>query len=121
MHVLVLAGERPSRPTNRDILGLSEDVWALMEKCWDRVPSVRPHAADVLFLLGTASRGWVPPSSETIASLGLGRPTSGNDSVPESANTMLETMLGTIGGCAADSREAEQSSRTSNGEEGTAI
>jgi len=37
---LVFAGKRPSRPPNREIIGLSEDIWMLAEKCWD--PDLTP-------------------------------------------------------------------------------
>ena len=82
---------------NRGILGLSEDVWILMEKCWDRVPSIRPHVADILVLFENASRNWVSPTSEVITSLNLGRPTSRNHFMTESVDTMPETVFGTIG------------------------
>ena len=68
---LVLSGMRPTRPTNREILGLSEDLWTLTKRCWDLVPGTRPDAADVLVLVETASRGWVSPPSEEIASLNI--------------------------------------------------
>ena len=68
----------------------------LVEKCWDRVPSARPHTADILVLLETASRGWVSPTSEAITGLGLGRPASKNHSTPESADTMSEIVFGTF-------------------------
>ena len=115
--MLALAGERPSRPTNLDILGLSEGVWGLIEKCWDRIPSIRPHATDILALLDTASRGWVSPASELIAGLSLGRPTSQNHHIAELADTMLDTVLKTTGG---GPREAGKLPPASNGEKGTA-
>ena len=118
--MLALTGERPSRPTNLDILGLSEGVWGLMEKCWDRVPSTRPHATDILALLETASRDWVSPASELIASLSLGRPTSQNYHIADLADTMLETVLGTTGGGPVGPREARKLPPASNGESGTA-
>ena len=118
--MLALAGERPSRPTNLDILGLSEDVWVLMERCWNRVPNARPQATDILVLFETASHDWVSPASEAIASLSLGHLTSQNYYVAELADTMLDTVLGTIGGGSVGPREVGQSPSASNREKGTA-
>ena len=47
---MVVDGKRPSRPSYREILGLSEDVWMLTVECWDGDPNLRPHVADVLAL-----------------------------------------------------------------------
>lgn len=104
---------------NRDILGLSEGVWVLMEKCWDQALTTRPRAAEILVLLETASRDWVPPSSEAIASLGPHRPTSQNYFMTEPIDTMSEA-LATIGAGAVGPREVGQSPPTSNKVEGTA-
>ena len=71
---MVFGGRRPPRPQNREILGLSEDVWMLVERCWDGDPAVRPLTADTLSFLETASSHWVPPTFEAIANLGLDRP-----------------------------------------------
>ena len=103
---LVLAGKRPSRPTNHDILGLSEDVWLLMEKCWDLDPSIRPRVTDILVQFERASDDWVSPTSEAIAHLGLGLLTGQHPPKTESADTMSETASGSIGSGAASLREA---------------
>lgn len=87
--MLILAGERPPRPTNWEILGLSEDVWMLIEQCWDRDPSIRPHIADILVFFENASCDWVSPTPEAIASLNLDRLTSRGPSMTESADTMF--------------------------------
>jgi len=66
----------------------------LAEKCWDRDPSVRPHAVDVLFLFEAASSRWVPSTSETIKNLGLDRPATQRPPVTESTFTMSEAAPG---------------------------
>lgn len=114
--MLALAGERPSQPKNRVILGLSEDVWTLIEKCWDSIPSARPHAADILVLLETGSRDWVSPGPEAVANLSLGRATCKNPPTAKSADTMSDAVFGTIGGGAIHPQEARQSPPTSNEE-----
>ena len=69
----VVDGERPSRPPNREILGLSDDIWLLMRNCWDGDPTARPHVAKVLSSFEAASCCWISPTSEAIANLGLDR------------------------------------------------
>ena len=109
---LVLAGKRPSRPTNHDILGLSEDVWLLMEKCWDLEPATRPQITDILVLFEKDSDCWVSPTSEEIADLCLSHPTSQNPPETESADTMSDNDNWRW---CCGFREAGQSSLTSSG------
>lgn len=73
---MVSDGKRPPRPQNREILGLSEDVWMLVGKCWDGEPTARPHIADISAFFEAASHRWVPPTPGAIANLGLDRPTT---------------------------------------------
>ena len=68
----------------------SKDVWMLTGKFWDQDPSAWPHSIGILTLLETASRGWVSPTSEAIASLNLGRPASKNHPTPVSADTISD-------------------------------
>ena len=84
-----------------------------MEKCWDRVLSTRPRPTDILVLLETASRGWVSPASEAIASLSPPNPNNQNYFTMEPADTISEA----IGSGAVGSREVGQSPPISNGEE----
>jgi len=92
---------------NREILGLSEDICLLMEKCWDLVPSARPHVADLLNRFESASRGWVPPTPEEIANLGLERPTS-RYTMAKSTDTMSETASGMTEGGGVGPHETRQ-------------
>jgi hypothetical protein len=43
--VLILQGERPDRPTDQAFM---EDMWLLMQRCWDGSPDPRPPASEVL-------------------------------------------------------------------------
>ena len=93
---LVFAGQRPSRPPNREILGLSEDVWILAEKCWDENPNFRPHVADILFFFEAASCHW---ASKAISNLCLGLPITAQESpTRETTFTASEAMSGTGSG-----------------------
>ncbi|EMD41329.1 hypothetical protein CERSUDRAFT_42259 [Gelatoporia subvermispora B] len=43
----VLKGKRPPRPVQAIPLGLSDNVWTLMEACWDEDHQTRPHISDI--------------------------------------------------------------------------
>jgi len=44
----VMKDIRPPRPTNEAALVLSDEFWALVERCWHRDASQRPHIDEVL-------------------------------------------------------------------------
>ena len=44
----VLEGERPTKPANAVELGLSDEVWKLLEDCWQPQRALRPSVKDVL-------------------------------------------------------------------------
>ncbi|KAJ3475528.1 hypothetical protein NLI96_g11783 [Meripilus lineatus] len=44
---LVLKGDRPLRPSPRDH-GIHDELWALVEKCWNQQPSKRPDADEII-------------------------------------------------------------------------
>jgi len=46
--IKIIQGERPPRPTNS---ALTDDVWALMEMCWEQEPQSRPVMREVLQVL----------------------------------------------------------------------
>ena len=41
----IIQGERPPRPTSA---ALTDDMWALMQMCWDQEPQLRPGIREVL-------------------------------------------------------------------------
>ena len=43
--VRITQGERPPRPTHPT---LTEDLWILMQRCWNHDPKLRPNASEVL-------------------------------------------------------------------------
>ena len=94
--VLTLAGERPPRPVDRELLGLSRDVWMLIQQCWNKDPSTRPQIADILVHFERTYRGWVPPAPDEIANLNLGRTAEHLPSTMESIDTLSEVEA--IGG-----------------------
>ena len=95
---MVFAGEWPPRPPNREILGLSDDVWMLVGKCWDGVPTARPPTADILSFFETVSCHSVSLTSETIMNLGLDRPiTTQRSPTPESTFIVSVAAPGVMG------------------------
>ena len=48
----ICRGERPSRPTHP---ALTENLWTLMQRCWDHDPYSRPEVSEVLQVLLTPS------------------------------------------------------------------
>ena len=51
----VLEGVRPSKPTNAQKLGLSGQVWKLLEDGWQQARELRPSVKDVLSRLRLAA------------------------------------------------------------------
>jgi hypothetical protein len=48
-----IMGQRPKRPEASE-LGLSDDVWSLVEECWQKEADLRPQTDSVLLRLTTA-------------------------------------------------------------------
>lgn len=67
----VTAGRRPERPLHREVLGLDDSVWNMIQKCWGSDPQIRPTIKYVRGFLGPVSQEWSPPKSEEIESLDL--------------------------------------------------
>ena len=47
----IMAGGRPPRPTHQQF---TDQLWALMQRCWDQNPLSRPEVSEVFKVL----RGW---------------------------------------------------------------
>ena len=43
-----MEGTRPERPENTLELGLSDEVWDMMQKCWSAEPTGRPKTSEVV-------------------------------------------------------------------------
>ena len=59
------------RPPDREVLGLDDSVWSMMQECWGSDPQTRPAIKDVRSFLRPASLGWTPPAPEEIDGLDL--------------------------------------------------
>ena len=58
--VRVHKGEHPVRPEGAQGRWFTDDVWNMLERCWERSPGDRPRVEIVLRCL-EASRSWTPP------------------------------------------------------------
>ena len=56
----VTAGGRPERPSDTLDLGLSDDVWSMMELCWHHQCDERPKIGKVLAHLESIVKDFVP-------------------------------------------------------------
>lgn len=59
--LVILQGEFPERPQGTDGAWFTDEVWGILERCWNPTPGERPEIEDVLQCLGSASRSWTPP------------------------------------------------------------
>jgi len=48
----IVQGRRPSRPTRQTF---TDDVWVLVERCWDQDPHLRPEVREVLEVFSSSS------------------------------------------------------------------
>ena len=53
--IKVLGGVRPSKPSDALGLGLSDEVWELLEGCWHTKHELRPLVRDVLICVRSAA------------------------------------------------------------------
>ena len=56
---IVLEDERPLRPTDSGKLGLTDEVWGTLQRCWEKEPSARPSIDEVSAYLRSATENWV--------------------------------------------------------------
>jgi hypothetical protein len=59
----VVSGLRLPRPVNSVEIGISDDVWGVVVRCWSQTAENRPDVLAVLKVLNNASRYWVPRRS----------------------------------------------------------
>ena len=57
----VMSGERPERPEEAEEEWFTDDIWQMLNRCWETQPESRPNVADVLECLEQVSRDPEPP------------------------------------------------------------
>ena len=70
----ILEGVRPPRPSNYKAIGLTDEIWDLVQACWDPDRGTRPLIKEVVERVGNAAASWrtlIPPSGRV-----SGEPTS---------------------------------------------
>jgi len=55
---VVLEGKRPARPNNSESLGITNEVWELLELCWAKDVSLRPAINLVVRCLEGVAKRW---------------------------------------------------------------
>jgi len=77
----VLRGERPEKPSGAESLGLSPELWGLVQLCWSESSSARPTVQQLFECISPASLAWVPspeyPVNEVDAFANTGSDSSG--------------------------------------------
>lgn len=56
---VVLEDHRPPRPRDSDKLGFSDEVWEVLQRCWEKKPSARPSIEVISTCLKHAAETWV--------------------------------------------------------------
>jgi hypothetical protein len=62
----VFQGKRPEKPDGPERVWFTDDMWAVLERCWTPQPNERPTIEDVLQCLDEASRVWTPLSPQAV-------------------------------------------------------
>jgi len=60
----VIEGERPGRPEGAEGSRFTDDLWQMLNRCWETQPENRPSIQAVLEFLEQVSRDWIPPSPQ---------------------------------------------------------
>jgi len=63
----ILKGERPRRPQGGEGEWFMDEIWSILERCWEANPGDRPRIKDVLQCLGNVSGSWMIPSPQAVA------------------------------------------------------
>ena len=64
---VVLSDERPSRPSNSESLGITNEIWSLLEICWAKDVALRPTSNHVVRCLKGAVKGWTADPATFLA------------------------------------------------------
>ena len=55
---VALEGKRPLRPNNSESLGITDEIWGLLELCWAKDASSRPAVGHVMRRLEGVAKNW---------------------------------------------------------------
>lgn len=54
----VVSGERPTKPTDPEAIGFSDELWDITSRCWSTAMESRPEIGEVVTVLGEATANW---------------------------------------------------------------
>ena len=54
----VLGGDRPQKPEAAESLGFTDELWSMLERCWEDDRDERPEVGEVLRCLESAAQAW---------------------------------------------------------------
>jgi hypothetical protein len=60
----VIEGERPERPEGVQGLWFTDDLWGILNQCWETQSRSRPSIEVVFECLGHVSKTWKPPPEQ---------------------------------------------------------
>jgi len=66
----VVEGERPARPEGAEGARFTDDVWRMLNRCWEHQPEHRPPIADVLECLERVSKVPEAPTQQVDGNAG---------------------------------------------------
>ena len=55
---VALEGKRPTRPNNSESLGITDEIWGLLDLCWVKDASSRPTVCNVMRCLEGVAKNW---------------------------------------------------------------
>lgn len=50
-----MSGQRPPKPDNVDVLGLTDSLWEIIQRSWEEDPDSRPSLSEILVVLEDAA------------------------------------------------------------------
>lgn len=59
-----IKGELPLQPPPGEQVGLDDDVWKMIQECWNLKPEARPTMKDVRRFLEPLHQSWIPPTPD---------------------------------------------------------
>lgn len=69
---MVIEGKRPGKPVGPEGAWFTDDLWEMLNLCWESHRENRPSVATVLGLLEKASEAWKPPSLQVDEDVEMG-------------------------------------------------
>jgi len=56
--IAIMKGRRPQRPEAAEGLGFTDELWIMVERCWQENLDERPEAKEIVDCLESAANAW---------------------------------------------------------------